>query len=584
MNSRAFTLIELIVVIAIIGVLAAFLILGMSDSRGMVNDSVRKNDISNIYKSIVGKQTINGLTYPSVTSAIEEGKTNSELSSFINQFLATTPYDPDSSKAYLYKGNGTDFSVAAILEDGSCLIKSTGINLFPDNVCNTYSCGGIGLVQNFMALHGQTVDLIWTIPEEYASSSISDISTAIICYLSSDEPSQNELPSDDKIMSGGRIVAVVNNKVGEYRLTPESPDYYYYCKAVTYDEKIVTNPGVIGSTPNTGGGGFSNGGGGYYPSSPSSYSPSPSPSYPNNPGGSSSGGGTTSPTFTTNPIRTGEGVGNITLSWVPGLGSTSTIIRRQHDTPPVSLTEGVEVHDQENGPDPTETHHYTDTGLSESYIYCYSAWTYNSASAEYSKGFVLACAVVPPSEPSELSIGSHTESIDLSWVKGSGNNTVIRRQIGTPPASQSEGVLVYNNTDDSFVDNDPSLEKGLDYCYSVWSYNPNTGAISSSAVVGCIELLDIGDITGLTTPNVVYNSIRLTWSPADGSTSTIVRRSLGTLPSSDRTQEVEIYNGVAGEFMDTSLNQNTDYCYTAWGYNSTTGIYSDTGVSVCAKP
>lgn len=63
----------------------------LEESRGAANDAARKNDISNIYKSIVGKQTINGITYPSVVSTIEEGKTNTDLQSFINQFLSTTP-------------------------------------------------------------------------------------------------------------------------------------------------------------------------------------------------------------------------------------------------------------------------------------------------------------------------------------------------------------------------------------------------------------------------------------------------------------------------------------------------------------
>ncbi|MDD4409877.1 MAG: prepilin-type N-terminal cleavage/methylation domain-containing protein, partial [Candidatus Pacebacteria bacterium] len=47
MQRRAFTLIELLIVIAIIGILAGFIIAGLSGSRSAANDAVRKNDISN---------------------------------------------------------------------------------------------------------------------------------------------------------------------------------------------------------------------------------------------------------------------------------------------------------------------------------------------------------------------------------------------------------------------------------------------------------------------------------------------------------------------------------------------------------
>jgi type II secretory pathway pseudopilin PulG len=590
MSNKAFTLLEIIIIIAVIAILAAFIILGMPDSRGMANDAVRKNDISNIYKSIVGKQTINGITYPSVTSTIEEGKTNTDLQSFIGQFLSTTPYDPDPSKAYLYKGNGTDFSVAAFLEDGSCFIKSTGPNLFgSDAVCSTYSEGGIGLVQDFMLLHGSTyLDLTWSIPASLSSVPSTDVSSAIVCIDSTTPIDDNSLPTDEYMFTNGTVVAVVNNAYNQYRITVDNPDYYYYCKSYSYDNTVITNPGTPGSSPNTGSGGFSsstsNGSSNYSSGSPSSYNPSPS-SNPPSPGGSTSSGGSSSPSFTVTPTRNPDGTGSITLSWRPGALSTHTIIRRQGSTPPALLTDGVQVYDERNdkdGQDPTDIHTYTDTGLSENTIYCYSAWAYDERTNKYSNGFVLACGGVPPSDPSNLSMNSTTSSFNLSFTKGSSTNTVIRRTMNTPATSQEEGTIVYNGTDPSFTDNDPGLLKNTTYCYSLWSYNPTTAALSTNHVSSCGTLSNMAAPTNLTFPTVAYNSIILNWTKGLGTTSTVIVRKQESIPSS-RTDGTQIYSDTGNAFIDTGLTDNTNYCYALYGTDGVEYTEPLTGCQITAQ-
>ena len=97
---RAFTLIELLIIIAIIGILAAFIVANLGSSRSLAQDAVRKNDISNLYKSIVGKNALSESSYPDIVSTIEPEKTNSNLQSFIDQFLKTTPYDPNSNSVH----------------------------------------------------------------------------------------------------------------------------------------------------------------------------------------------------------------------------------------------------------------------------------------------------------------------------------------------------------------------------------------------------------------------------------------------------------------------------------------------------
>ncbi|BFT95235.1 hypothetical protein MNSC_12430 [Minisyncoccus archaeophilus] len=570
---RAFTLIELLIVISIVGILVAFIIANLGGSRSLAQDAVRKNDISNLYKSIVGKNALSESSYPDIVSTIEPGKTNSNLQSFIDQFLKTTPYDPNPTKAYLYKGNGKDFSIAAILDDGSCFIKSTGLNLFgSDTICSTYNEGGIGLVQNFMFLHGSTyLDLIWSIPTSLSSLPTSNVSSAIICLDSATELDPNSLPSDEYLFTHGTIVTLVNNAVNEYRITLDNPDYYYYCKTYSYDNTVITNPGVPGSSPNTSTGGFSSSSSSSYSSSsPSTYTPGAS-SNPPSIGGSTTTGGSTSPSFNLEPIRNPDGTGSITLSWIPGYLSTHTLIRRDYNTPPETRTDGTSIYYERNDKDNqdiTSIHYHTDTGLSEDYIYCYSAWAYDERTNTYSNGFVLACGGVPPSNPTNLTMTSTTNSFNLNWTKGSSTNTVIRRSINTPPQNQEQGTLVYNSTSSSFTDTDITLTKDTTYCYSIWSYNPTTASLSTEYLSSCGTLSNMATPTNLSFPTVAYNSIILNWTPGTGSTNTLIVRKQGSIPTS-RTDGTTIYEDNGNAFIDTGLTDNTEYCYALYATDGT---------------
>ncbi|WP_412732553.1 fibrinogen-like YCDxxxxGGGW domain-containing protein [Minisyncoccus archaeiphilus] len=570
---RAFTLIELLIIIAIIAILAAFIISNLGSSRSLAQDAVRKNDISNLYKSIVGKNALSESSYPDIVSTIEPGKTNSNLQSFIDQFLKTTPYDPNPTKAYLYKGNGKDFSIAAILDDGSCFIKSTGLNLFgSDTICSTYNEGGIGLVQNFMFLHGSTyLDLIWSIPTSLSSLPTSNVSSAIICLDSASELDPNSLPSDEYLFTHGTIITLVNNAVNEYRITLDNPDYYYYCKTYSYDNTVITNPGVPGSSPNTSTGGFSSSSSSSYSSSsPSTYTPGAS-SNPPSIGGSTTTGGSTSPSFNLEPIRNPDGTGSITLSWIPGYLSTHTLIRRDYNTPPETRTDGTSIYYERNDKDNqdiTSIHYHTDTGLSEDYIYCYSAWAYDERTNTYSNGFVLACGGVPPSNPTNLTMTSTTNSFNLNWTKGSSTNTVIRRSINTPPQNQEQGTLVYNSTSSSFTDTDITLTKNTTYCYSIWSYNPTTASLSTEYLSSCGTLSNMASPTNLSFPTVAYNSIILNWTPGTGSTNTLIVRKQGSIPTS-RTDGTTIYEDNGNAFIDTGLTDNTEYCYALYATDGT---------------
>ncbi|MDD4410033.1 MAG: fibronectin type III domain-containing protein, partial [Candidatus Pacebacteria bacterium] len=216
----------------------------------------------------------------------------------------------------------------------------------------------------------------------------------------------------------------------------------------------------------------------------------------------------------------------------------------------------------------TDTHTYTDTGLGENIIYCYSAWAYDERTDMYSNGFVLACGGIPPSDPSGLSISSTTNSFTLSFTKGSASNTVIRRSINTAPTTIEEGTAVYNSTGSSFTDSDPTLAKNTTYCYSIWSYNPSTAALSTSHISGCGTLSNMASPTNLTFPTVAYNSIILNWTPGTGSTKTYIVRKQGSIPT-NKDDGTVVYNDSGNAFIDTGLTTNTQYCYAMYATDET---------------
>lgn len=598
---KGFTLIELLVVIAIIGVLSGLIAIMMNGAVDAANDARRRTDISNLYTSILSSGTLAG-SYPNLSANIDGTSTPEALQQYINSSTNQSPEDPTNKISYFYSSNGADFVVGAVLSNGNCFVKSTSQGSFTETDCDKLKTGGIGLVQNFMILNGGgTYNLSWAVPAEYNVSN-STVSTALICLEQS--KTDTTVPTENELFAEGKLVAIINGS-STYNYYTSEADYNYYCKAVVYNNTVVSNPGTIGGSVNTANNGFDlpdpsdpeeATSGNYASSSPvySSYAASYSSELPSI-AGTTTTGGTQSETFTVVPGRTPEGAGTIALSWTPGSGSTHTIIRRAESTTanpsiaPQGLTNGVEVYNKRNdadGQNATALHSYTDTGLNESKYYCYSAWAYNQTSNIYSAGFVLACSGIPPSEPSGVTMYSSTDNFTLTWSLGSASNTVIRRQVDTPAANQDEGVLVYNNSQTpnqetgkvSIVDADTNLAQNTTYCYSLWSYNPNTQTLSKSFISVCGKLNMLGSANSLVFSNVAYNSMILTWNKAVNSTNTIVVQKAGSIPTS-RTDGTQIYSGSAATYLATGLSPNAGYCFAIWGTNGTE--YSATPLTGC---
>lgn len=592
MHKKAFTLIELLVVLAIIGIISGFIFVQFNDATNAAKDAERRTDIANIYTSILSKGIAEG-DYPDMSADIKEGSTPTELQAYISSYLPTVPYDPTGTNPYFYVSDGIDFAVGAVLSNGTCFTKSTNSFIFDGTDCAKLIAGGIGSVQDFMVLNGgYTYLLTWAIPSPYSVLS-SFTSTALICLTQNE--SDSSVPSESELFTSGHIIAIING-ASQYYYTASDADYKYFCKAVVYDNTVVTSPGSVGSIPNTNEGGFdvpdltddstSNFTVGTPGSGSQTAVSNANDSVPGVDGSTSSEGRTSSSFVVSSGSNANNGTGSITLTWTPGANSTHTIIRRGEASAvdatvaPQSLTDGVEVYNKRNddgGQTPTAQHTYTDTGLDENKYYCYSAWAYNSDLNVYSNGYVLACSGIPPSDPSNFTISSQVDRFVLAWTKGSGDSTVIRRQTNTPPVSQSQGTLIYNSTANGITDTE-NLSQNTTYCYSVWSYRTNTETLSNSYASGCGDLNPVGNAGTLTFTNVAYNSMTLTWSKAINSTSTVVVRKENSVPAS-RTDGVEVYNGEAATFMDTNLTAGNNYCYAVWGTDGTN--YSLTPATGC---
>ncbi|MDD4409996.1 MAG: GBS Bsp-like repeat-containing protein [Candidatus Pacebacteria bacterium] len=567
---RAFTLIELIIIIAVMGILVSFVIFSINGATSSAANAKRKSEVDTIYKALVAKGT--ELSYPEGTFEINDSSPQ-EFKDFISQYLKTIPNDPVSTRSYLYTSNGSNFSVAAMLDDGSCFVKSSKDNLFTSDACSKYAEGGLGFVNNLMILHGgQYYDLFYSINSKYSASPVIDISTAIVCKEESVE--LTVLPTTNQLLSSGMLMGIVDDKEDKFRVSLaslEDKDKWYYCQALSYSEVILTNPGNPGEGPNTASSGFSEETK-YAVDTPTSVSGGINASDPVVNPYSPAGGeavGSTTPNFTLSP----QSNGSIIINWVKGYASTDTIIRRQIGTPPNTIAQGAVIYD---GPDST----YTDSGLSPDTYYCYSAWGYDSRTDKYSLGFAFACGSVPPSDPSGLTIGRHVSSLEISFIKGSGNASIIRRKTGSAPVDFNDGEQVYLGEGSNYSDS-VGLSPNNTYCYSVWSYNTSTATSSLNKATVCSELFPVGNPTNLVLSNTTYDRIDLSWNTGERSTKTVIRRLIDTAPT-DRTQGTEVYSSNGTTYSDINLSSETKYCYTAWDYNETADAYSEIPVSSCS--
>ncbi|MDD4531657.1 MAG: prepilin-type N-terminal cleavage/methylation domain-containing protein, partial [Candidatus Pacebacteria bacterium] len=113
---KAFTLVELLVVLAVIGILSSFIYVQTNNAINSGKDSKRKSDVallaSGIHVYSIGSDLI-------VSSGCNIGSTcSSQINEALIDQIGPLPSDPDSSKAYIYESDGTDCTISSVLSDG----------------------------------------------------------------------------------------------------------------------------------------------------------------------------------------------------------------------------------------------------------------------------------------------------------------------------------------------------------------------------------------------------------------------------------------------------------------------------------
>jgi general secretion pathway protein G len=119
MNKKGFTLIEILIVVAIIAILASIVLVGLGPTQALGRDSRRVSDLAEVQNGLELYYAPNG-AYPLVTTAQGWGPGTGSLTADLETVsgVNSVPTDPSSGKSYIYgtPNPATTYILAATME------------------------------------------------------------------------------------------------------------------------------------------------------------------------------------------------------------------------------------------------------------------------------------------------------------------------------------------------------------------------------------------------------------------------------------------------------------------------------------